>query len=231
MFQKLIYILFVNFILHLSWYLIIRIGGERQNYVLNRPIELILLYTCFSSERHDSNSSTKEISSEAASTLTAEADSNLSTYTECSESMASNKNLTDTNTNAASRTVRSETQSSIDEVYHDIETEYSSDTLEKLIERAEMNKTSASTATNTPTVLTTTVESSSSAPLAQAPPSIGLTTITASSRRKSISDQELVESFSLQMHRIDKDVARCDRNYYYFVSNDNLKKLRNIMYT
>ena len=35
------------------------------------------------------------------------------------------------------------------------------------------------------------------------------------------------------MHRIEKDVNRCDRNYYYF-SNDNianLDKLRNIICT
>lgn len=33
------------------------------------------------------------------------------------------------------------------------------------------------------------------------------------------------------MHRIDKDVTRCDRNYWYFTSEVNLKKLKNIMYT
>ncbi len=43
--------------------------------------------------------------------------------------------------------------------------------------------------------------------------------------------QETIETFALNMHRIDKDVTRCDRNYWYFMSNDNLQKLKNIMYT
>lgn len=33
---------------------------------------------------------------------------------------------------------------------------------------------------------------------------------------------------ALNLHRIDKDVQRCDRNYYYFTTA-NLEKLRNIM--
>ncbi|RZF42102.1 hypothetical protein LSTR_LSTR006695 [Laodelphax striatellus] len=41
---------------------------------------------------------------------------------------------------------------------------------------------------------------------------------------------ELLEVFGLNLHRIDKDVQRCDRNYYYFTP-DNLEKLRNIMCT
>uniref|UniRef100_A0A8D8Q3K9 Small G protein signaling modulator 1 n=1 Tax=Cacopsylla melanoneura TaxID=428564 RepID=A0A8D8Q3K9_9HEMI len=41
---------------------------------------------------------------------------------------------------------------------------------------------------------------------------------------------ELLESFGLNLHRIDKDVLRCDRNYYYFTP-ENLDKLRNIMCT
>jgi hypothetical protein len=49
--------------------------------------------------------------------------------------------------------------------------------------------------------------------------------------KKSLSNQQLVDSFALNMHRIDKDVTRCDRNYWYFVSNDNLTKLKNIVYT
>lgn len=49
--------------------------------------------------------------------------------------------------------------------------------------------------------------------------------------KKSLSNQELIESFALNMHRIDKDVTRCDRNYWYFTSTENLKKLKNIMYT
>ncbi|KAI5722900.1 hypothetical protein M8J76_015454 [Diaphorina citri] len=41
---------------------------------------------------------------------------------------------------------------------------------------------------------------------------------------------ELLESFGLNLHRIDKDVLRCDRNYHYFTP-ENLDKLRNIMCT
>ncbi|KAK3560850.1 hypothetical protein QTP86_022617, partial [Hemibagrus guttatus] len=39
---------------------------------------------------------------------------------------------------------------------------------------------------------------------------------------------ELLDTVALNLHRIDKDVARCDRNYYYFTTS-NLEKLRNIM--
>ncbi|XP_063305948.1 small G protein signaling modulator 2 isoform X1 [Pelobates fuscus] len=39
---------------------------------------------------------------------------------------------------------------------------------------------------------------------------------------------ELMDTIALNLHRIDKDVQRCDRNYWYFTS-DNLEKLRNIM--
>lgn len=116
--------------------------------------------------------------------------SNLSTYDDCCESLTNQTNLS---------LPAAETQSSIDDVYHDIETDYSNDTLNDLIERAE-----------TKTRL--------------APNTIG-------PKPKNISDHELIDSFSLQMHRIDKDVTRCDRNYPYFVSNENLKKLKNIMYT
>lgn len=41
---------------------------------------------------------------------------------------------------------------------------------------------------------------------------------------------ELLDLFSLNLHRIDKDVQRCDRNFWYF-SKENLEKLRNIMCT
>ncbi|KAG9510439.1 Small G protein signaling modulator 1, partial [Fragariocoptes setiger] len=45
------------------------------------------------------------------------------------------------------------------------------------------------------------------------------------------SDASLSDQFSCNMHRIDKDVQRCDRNYHYFAHADNLEKLRNIMCT
>ncbi|XP_011185191.2 small G protein signaling modulator 2 isoform X1 [Zeugodacus cucurbitae] len=41
---------------------------------------------------------------------------------------------------------------------------------------------------------------------------------------------ELLESFGLNLHRIEKDVQRCDRNYWYF-ANENLDKLRNVIST
>nr|CAD7202866.1 unnamed protein product [Timema douglasi] len=41
---------------------------------------------------------------------------------------------------------------------------------------------------------------------------------------------ELLETFGLNLHRIDKDVQRCDRNYWYF-TGENLEKLRNVMCT
>ncbi|XP_070204553.1 small G protein signaling modulator 1-like isoform X3 [Littorina saxatilis] len=41
---------------------------------------------------------------------------------------------------------------------------------------------------------------------------------------------ELLDSVALNLHRIDKDVQRCDRHYWYF-TDDNLEKLRNIMCT
>ena len=44
------------------------------------------------------------------------------------------------------------------------------------------------------------------------------------------SNKEILDTFALNMHRIDKDVARCDRNHWYF-TNSNLKKLQNIIYT
>ncbi|XP_064555934.1 small G protein signaling modulator 2 [Drosophila montana] len=41
---------------------------------------------------------------------------------------------------------------------------------------------------------------------------------------------ELLEQFGLNLHRIEKDVQRCDRNYWYFAS-ENLDKLRNVIST
>lgn len=43
--------------------------------------------------------------------------------------------------------------------------------------------------------------------------------------------KEIIDAFSTNLHRIDKDVARCDRTYTYFTNIHNLKKLRNIMCT
>ena len=44
-----------------------------------------------------------------------------------------------------------------------------------------------------------------------------------------LSNKDLVNSFALNLHRIEKDVTRCDRNYWYFASNTNLAKLKNIV--
>lgn len=54
---------------------------------------------------------------------------------------------------------------------------------------------------------------------------------TQSLKMKAQYGQETIDLFALNMHRIDKDVTRCDRNYWYFMSNENLQKLKNIMYT
>lgn len=39
---------------------------------------------------------------------------------------------------------------------------------------------------------------------------------------------ELLDMYTVNLHRIEKDVQRCDRNYWYFTPA-NLEKLRNIM--
>lgn len=41
---------------------------------------------------------------------------------------------------------------------------------------------------------------------------------------------ETLDQFSINLHRIDKDVQRCDRNFWYF-TKENLEKLRNVMCT
>uniref|UniRef100_A0A8C7PTW7 Small G protein signaling modulator 1a n=1 Tax=Oncorhynchus mykiss TaxID=8022 RepID=A0A8C7PTW7_ONCMY len=40
--------------------------------------------------------------------------------------------------------------------------------------------------------------------------------------------EELLDMYTMNLHRIEKDVQRCDRNYWYFTPA-NLEKLRNIM--
>ncbi|KAG7260404.1 hypothetical protein CRUP_038662 [Coryphaenoides rupestris] len=49
-----------------------------------------------------------------------------------------------------------------------------------------------------------------------------------SSSAESAYTQEQLDMYLLNLHRIDKDVRRCDRTYWYFTP-DNLEKLRNIM--
>ncbi|XP_029573562.1 small G protein signaling modulator 1 isoform X6 [Salmo trutta] len=44
----------------------------------------------------------------------------------------------------------------------------------------------------------------------------------------SSTQQELLDMYTINLHRIEKDVQRCDRNYWYFTPA-NLEKLRNIM--
>ncbi|XP_069188001.1 small G protein signaling modulator 2 isoform X2 [Procambarus clarkii] len=54
--------------------------------------------------------------------------------------------------------------------------------------------------------------------------------ISPASSQGGVYSMELLETFGLNLHRIDKDVQRCDRNYWYF-NPDNLEKLRNVMCT
>lgn len=48
--------------------------------------------------------------------------------------------------------------------------------------------------------------------------------------RGGVYSNEILEAFGLNIHRIDKDVKRCDRNHWYFTES-NLDKLRNVMCT
>uniref|UniRef100_A0A3Q3ETD1 Small G protein signaling modulator 1a n=1 Tax=Labrus bergylta TaxID=56723 RepID=A0A3Q3ETD1_9LABR len=54
------------------------------------------------------------------------------------------------------------------------------------------------------------------------------TEVTHQGSAESTFSQELLDLYTLNLHRIDKDVQRCDRNYWYFTPA-NLEKLRNIM--
>lgn len=130
--------------------------------------------------------------------------SNTTVYEDGCESIKSGSIYIDT------RNVLSNTASSIsvDDVYHDVETDHDHDFDTKTIEKQ-------------PSVEISERKLSNSLALLSKQCSI----------KKSLSNQELIESFALNMHRIDKDVTRCDRNYWYFTSNENLKKLKNIMYT
>lgn len=45
---------------------------------------------------------------------------------------------------------------------------------------------------------------------------------------RSCPQPELLDLYTVNLHRIEKDVQRCDRSYWYFTAA-NLEKLRNIM--
>lgn len=45
------------------------------------------------------------------------------------------------------------------------------------------------------------------------------------------SDASITDQFGNNIHRIDKDVQRCDRSFWYFKESKNLEKLRNVMCT
>jgi len=54
--------------------------------------------------------------------------------------------------------------------------------------------------------------------------------ISPASSQGGVYSMELLETYGLNLHRIDKDVQRCDRNYHFFTPA-NLDKLRNVMCT
>ncbi|XP_013097214.2 small G protein signaling modulator 2 [Stomoxys calcitrans] len=56
------------------------------------------------------------------------------------------------------------------------------------------------------------------------------TCVSPASSNGGVYSSELLEQFGLNLHRIEKDVQRCDRNYAYF-ANENLDKLRNVIST
>ncbi|XP_058977892.1 small G protein signaling modulator 1 [Musca domestica] len=56
------------------------------------------------------------------------------------------------------------------------------------------------------------------------------TCVSPASSNGGVYSSELLEQFGLNLHRIEKDVQRCDRNYPYF-ANENLDKLRNVIST
>uniref|UniRef100_A0A3Q1ARF7 Small G protein signaling modulator 2 n=1 Tax=Amphiprion ocellaris TaxID=80972 RepID=A0A3Q1ARF7_AMPOC len=62
----------------------------------------------------------------------------------------------------------------------------------------------------------------------QAEPCISSQSLTKTDNHVFFVQIELLDTVALNLHRIDKDVQRCDRNYYYFTTG-NLEKLRNIM--
>ncbi|CAF0919945.1 unnamed protein product [Brachionus calyciflorus] len=102
---------------------------------------------------------------------------------------------------------------SIDEAFHDVETGDLDQIIpEKTIEN--VPKSRANTCSKTSKTSLRSIGSSKQ-----------------NSLKRTLSNQELIETFALNMHRIDKDVTRCDRNYYYFTSDENLQKLKNIMYS
>ncbi|ESO11592.1 hypothetical protein HELRODRAFT_71468, partial [Helobdella robusta] len=92
-------------------------------------------------------------------------------------------------------------------------------------------------ATTTPTTTSSaapTTTTSSSSITTTATVAVAATTTAAANGVDDIAAKytaDLLESFALNLHRIDKDVHRCDRNHAYFAQLTNLSKLRNVMGT